>query len=142
MQPKSIINKVVDFNQTILQIPQKQAINSLSDAEYQLARKQLTEEINEFDLADETSDLAGQIDALADLVYFAIGIMYKIGLTPEEIEQVFNAVHAANMTKKIGVKASRAAVGAVDAVKPDEFHDPKHIIQEIIDVRRQKIRCR
>lgn len=135
MPQKSIVDMIVEFNQTVLRVPRKIAINGLTDAEYKLALKQLNEEVSEFELADEESDLAGQIDALADLVYFAIGIMYKIGLTKFEIEQVFSAVHAANMTKKIGVKSSRAVEGAVDAVKQDGFHDPKHIIQEIIDAR-------
>src|SRR5574343_963584 len=136
MSQKSIVDRIVQFNQTILQVPQKQAVSGLSDAEYKLALKQLNEEISEFELADEESNLVGQIDALADLVYFAIGIMYKIGLAPEEIEQVFSAVHAANMTKKIGVKSSRIVEGAVDAIKPDGFHDPKCTIQEIIYARR------
>ena len=135
MPQKSIVDMIVEFNQTVLHVPQKQAVKGLTDAEYKLALKQLNEEISEFELADEESDLAGEIDALADLVYFAIGIMYKIGLTPSEIEQVFSAVHAANMTKKIGVKSSRVVENAVDAIKQDGFHDPKHIIWEIINVR-------
>ncbi len=135
MPQKSIVDMIVEFNQTVLHVPQKQAVKGLTDAEYKLALKQLNEEISEFELADEESDLVGEIDALADLVYFAIGIMYKIGLTPSEIEQVFSAVHAANMTKKIGVKSSRVVENAVDAIKQDGFQDPKHIILEIINVR-------
>lgn len=136
MPQKSIVDMIVEFNQTVLHVPQKQVVKGLTDAEYNLALKQLNEELNEFELADEESDLAGEIDALADLVYFAIGIMYKIGLTANEIEQVFSAIHAANMTKKIGVKPSRVVEGATDAIKPDDFHDPKHTIREIISVRR------
>ncbi|NRF91494.1 hypothetical protein HQN89_10730 [Paenibacillus frigoriresistens] len=51
------------------------------------------EEITEFAAADELED---QVDALIDLIYFAIGTFTLMGVKPEAI---FDIVHAANMGK-------------------------------------------
>ena len=133
MNQKSMAALVAMFNADVLKLPQPEKIQGLSDATFSLTLKQLNEEISEFELADEQASLASQADALLDLVYFALGALYKMGFTSNEIDDMFVAIHTANMTKTKGVKASRHVEGAADAVKPDDFHDPKHIIQEIID---------
>jgi predicted HAD superfamily Cof-like phosphohydrolase len=130
---------VAEFNEKILRLPPKwennQPVTGLSDADFALSMKQLREEINEFEYADAQDDKAGQVDAMLDLVYFALGILYKMGLSPLEINTLFEAVHNANMTKSIGKKKGREVEDAVDAVKPADFKNPKNIIEGLINGR-------
>ena len=53
----------------------------------------MLEEINEF---IEASDIVDQVDAMIDLIYFALGTMVEIGVKPDKI---FDIVHNANMSK-------------------------------------------
>lgn len=53
----------------------------------------MLEELVEF---MDSSDLEGQVDALTDLIYFAIGTFTLMGVKPEPF---FNIVHEANMGK-------------------------------------------
>lgn len=134
--------EVAEFNQTVLRKypiwELDQPVQGLTDADLMLSLKQLNEEIHEFETADEASDLVGQVDAMLDLVYFALGILYKMGLSPLEINTLFTAVHNANMTKAIGKKKGREVEGAVDAVKPADFIDPKIIIEGVINGRNSR----
>lgn len=53
----------------------------------------MVEEIQEFLLAQSITD---QVDAMIDLIYFALGTLVEIGVPPET---AFEIVHKANMTK-------------------------------------------
>lgn len=53
----------------------------------------MLEELTEFAASDSLED---QVDALTDLIYFAIGTFTLLGVKPEPF---FNIVHAANMGK-------------------------------------------
>lgn len=137
--PKSMAQQVIEFNQKILDIPQRKIIWHLNDADYQLAIKQLEEELTEYKYDSETGCLAGQADAMLDLIYFALGVLYKLGFNAVEIDGMFAVVHSANMVKVKGVKESRAVEGAVDAIKPANFVDPKIYIQETINARATRL---
>ena len=76
------------------------------------------EELVEFWEAAEIQDLAGQADALIDLVYFAIGTANMLGLPWQEL---WNDVQRANMAKERGV-GKRGHL--VDCVKPDGWKGP------------------
>lgn len=65
-------------------------------------------------------DLAGQADALVDLVYFALGTAVMLGLPWQKL---WDDVHRANMTKILGVKPGRGH--AVDLVKPPGWVGPQ-----------------
>lgn len=132
--PKSMIEKVVEFNCAILGTEQGLEITELSGSDYSLLKNQIDEEITELEEAWEDEDLVGQVDALLDLVYFVFGGLYKMGLSAEQIEYCFNLIHEANMTKAVGKVAKRAVEGTVDAVKPANFVDPKQAIKEYLDV--------
>ena len=142
MSQKSMAAEVAEFNEEVLCIPSRwwndEPIQSLTDANLMLSLKQLNEEIHEFETADEANDLAGQVDAMLDLIYFALGILYKMGLSPLEINTLFTAVHNANMTKAIGKKKGREVEGAVDAIRPADFIDPKIIIEGVINGRNNR----
>jgi predicted HAD superfamily Cof-like phosphohydrolase len=62
----------------------------------ELRRKLIQEELDELMLAEQTGDLVGIADALADLLYVVYGTGVSHGL---DLEPVFNEVHRSNMTK-------------------------------------------
>jgi len=132
--PKSIVEKVVEFNQKVLGVGQLARVCELTSPDYSLLKNQIDEEITELEEAWEDEDLVGQVDALLDLVYFVFGGLYKMGLSAEQIEHCFGLIHDANMTKAAGKVAKRAVEGTVDAVKPTDFVDPKVAIMEYLDV--------
>lgn len=126
------VDQVVEFNQKVLKIEQRE-IGMLSGGELDISMKCLKEELDEFEQAYQHGDLIGCIDAIIDLRYFAIGVLYKMGLSPETIRKCDSAVHSANMEKKLGVVAKRAVEGAADAVKPVGWVSPEERIIEILD---------
>lgn len=136
----SIISNVFEFNKSVLGIEQRKP-NFLSPEEYTISQRSLLEELDEFcesydltfydDHTDLAQDLAEAIDAIIDLQYFAFGVLYKHGLTEQAVVECFNVVHEANMTKVLGRNAKRDT-GAADAVKPENFIDPKTKIANII----------
>ena len=127
-----LVSDIVDFNEIVLGIKQRKP-NLLSTNEYQISVNCLNEEIKEFNHAHINDDLVGCIDAMIDNLYFTVGVLYKLGLKPDQIKQCFAAVHLANMTKNKGQNAKRAT-GAADAVKPEGWIGPEEMIKEIISV--------
>lgn len=122
---------VVEFNQKVLGIAQRSKVLQPVD-EFKLSHKQLTEEANEFLEACEDFDYINAIDAVIDSLIFGFGILYKLGLSEREVDEIFAAVMEANMTKKLGVKAGREGFNAADAVKPVDFVSPETRIMRIL----------
>lgn len=56
----------------------------------------MEEEISELTSAWSVSDREGQVDALVDLIYYAIGTAIEMGV---DLRPVFREVHRANMDK-------------------------------------------
>lgn len=79
----------------------------------------LNEELEEFRLAVDTQDLAGQADALVDLVYVALGTANMLGLPWQDL---WEDVHRANMAKERGV-GKRGHL--VDCIKPPGWKGPR-----------------
>lgn len=128
----NFVDQVVEFNQRVLKIDQR-PIDMLKTSEFEISMKCLQEELDEFEEAFKSGDIIGCIDAIIDLKYFAVGVMYKMGLTPDHMKQCMTAVHEANMEKKLGVNAKRAVEGAADAVKPEGWIPPEERIANILD---------
>ena len=126
------VDQVVEFNQRVLKIDQRE-VDMLKPNEFEISMKCLQEELDEFEEAFKSGDIIGCIDAIIDLKYFAVGVMYKMGLTPENMKLCMTAVHEANMEKKLGVVAKRATEGAADAVKPAGWVSPEERIANILD---------
>ena len=131
---KSIVEKVIEFHQTILGTPQATSIAELNNANFELLVRQLDEELLELQAGWEDTNIVNQVDALVDLIYFALGGLYKKGLSAKQIEHVFGLVHDTNMTKGVGKVAKRHVEGAVDAVKPVDFRGPELAIKEYLNV--------
>lgn len=87
----------------------------------------LEEELDELREAYYQRDLVGVADALADLVYVAIGTAHMMGIP---FDQVFRVVHAANMRKQRGI-TKRGMV--YDAIKPAGWVGPEAEIKAILD---------
>ena len=71
--------------------------------EKNLARKradQMREELREFEDACADNDPVKAADALADMVYFALGAATMMGISPHCWELVWGAVHHSNMQKE------------------------------------------
>lgn len=83
--------------------------------------KFLEEELNELKASQNSEDA---VDALVDLCVVAIGTLDVMQLNSYE---AWDRVHTANMSKEVGIKASRPnALGLPDLIKPEGFKSPVH----------------
>ena len=127
----TIVKSVYDFNRRVILMPDTLPMQPLSSELRDWFVKALTEEIEEFAQAWEADEFVGQVDAILDLIYFAVGRLQQMGLTEVQTMTCFNAIHQANMTKRRGLQAKRGNVEA-DAVKPDDWVSPETRIRNIL----------
>ena len=115
-----MIDQVYHFNRNVRGVEQPAVAGQLSPDAHAARAHFLGEEVLEF--AQATSP-EGELDALIDIIYFAIGGMYEMGLTKGLINAAFNLVHEANMAKAAGKKEDRD-VNVTDATKPEGWEEP------------------
>ncbi len=89
----------------------------------------LYEEANEFENA---TNLEEQVDAIVDLIYFALGTMVELGV---EAAPVFHIVHQANMGKLWADGRPRFRDDDGKVVKPSSWKDPAELVTQ--EIRRQ-----
>lgn len=129
-----MISDIIYFNREVLGI-ERPTVKIPSAQEVDWLCQALHEEVDEFEEGCAGDDVGDAVDGLLDLIYFAVGGLHRMGLTEAQINTCFSAVHEANLTKRKGVKATRPQDGSVaDAVKSDEFQDPKIKIRAILNV--------
>jgi predicted HAD superfamily Cof-like phosphohydrolase len=89
----------------------------------------MDEELNEFADATTEGNIYEQADAMIDLIYFALGTLVEMGISPAEI---FKVVQEANMSKlwEDG-KPHYNEMGKV--IKPATWVDPYEKIVEAIN---------
>lgn len=137
-----MIKQVFEFNALALGLLPRSVNNGLSPNQVSFLRKALTEEGDELLLASIGVDdngttlssqesIVGQVDALIDAAYFAIGGLARLGLTTEQALACFDAVHEANMQKKLGT-THRGNTGVADAAKPAGWVGPEEAMMEIL----------
>lgn len=126
-----LVSSVFEFNHEIIKMPKELPLQPLSSELKDWYLAAMNEEISEFIQAWQEDDIVGQIDALLDKIYFAIGRLQQMGLTAEQTVSCFKAVHEANMTKKRGAQAKRGGIEA-DAVKPENWLSPEARIRNIL----------
>lgn len=85
---------------------------------YETTKKGLHEELAELEVAVADGHISDQVDALIDLIYFAIGGLFQMGVPAAAC---WNAVHTKNMAKVAG-KTHRGT--ANDAAKPEGWTAP------------------
>ena len=125
-----MITEIYKFNRTIIGVDPAQMVLPLDLPQHEWLTAALKEEIQEFEVSKTEAE---KVDALIDLCYFAIGGLARLGLSEEQAWDCFDAVHEANMTKRVGIKETRPNDGSVsDAVKDETFKDPVEKIGEII----------
>lgn len=117
-------SKVIDFNIKVLGIEPKEKPSVLNQTISAHLYDCLLEEVNEFYDSNTDIDIIGCVDALIDLIYFALGGIHKLGLTEEQFEKCFQLVHEHNMRKVKGVVAKRHN-GSPDAAKPTNWEPPE-----------------
>lgn len=130
LPPSPMISRVYDFNLLVVGVP-KRPLKTLPPLEHEWLAGVLEEEASELRDATELPDM---VDALVDSMIFAIGGLYRLGLSPREAEACFHAVMDANFQKRAGQKAGRVFEGVADAVKPEGWQDPKARIAKILGV--------
>lgn len=123
---KSYFELVSDFQLEVLKHEKPHRAMGIAPSRMIYNLSCLWEEMDELRGGHDHEDLVEIADALADLIYFALGYAYQLGLPFDEI---FGIVHNANMTKTRGF--TKRGIEA-DAAKPTDWVDPKHLIKELI----------
>lgn len=129
MQPKNIISRVFDFNAHVVGI-QPRLLSPLDPNEKKWLVGVLHEEALEL---GDSNTLVDDVDALVDSVIFALGGLYRLGLTEQQAQACIHAVMDANCEKKPGQKSGREVSGVKDAVKPKNWVGPEQRIKEILE---------
>lgn len=125
------VDNIVTFNRDLLGVKNREKA-LLSEKELDYAIKAGVEELMEFEDAHKSQNYIGAVDAVCDLLYFAVGFLARMGLTEMEIKECMQAVHEANMEKKLGVQHKRGGEGVADAVKPEGWVGPEERIAEVL----------
>jgi predicted HAD superfamily Cof-like phosphohydrolase len=124
-----MFKQVEEFNKTVIGIDRKLG-HLLEQSEEDFLIGCLHEEIGEFQAA---TNLVDRVDALIDLIYFAVGGLSRLGVPAEKSEAIFNVVHTKNMSKKKGVKVEREIPNSTDAFKPEGWISPEAEIKAILE---------
>lgn len=82
--------------------------------ERELRMRLMKEEFNEYNKAEDNNDITNLAVELADIIYIACGTAVSYGIP---LDDVFNAIHQANMNKLVDGKVIRREDGKVK--KPD-----------------------
>ena len=90
----------------------------------------MQEELDEYKDATTPAD---ELDALVDLVVFALGTAERQGYLAV-FEEAFNRVMQANMQKEIGTNQKRGSF-KLDLVKPEGWTGPEDKLQAVLDAR-------
>ena len=85
--------------------------------------EQIEEELEEYGAALAAGDADGMVDALIDITVFALGTLAIAGV---DIQEAWDEVHMANMSKERGVKPGREQSGGWDLIKPKDWSAPNH----------------
>lgn len=80
----------------------------------------MLEEIEEYACAETIDD---ELDAIIDLIVFALGTLERQGLFPVA-EEAFNRVMVANCNKELGPNTKRGSF-SLDLVKPERWTAPQ-----------------
>lgn len=110
---KTMFEMVRDFH-TAFGIRVGDRPNFASQEERDLRVKLMKEEFNEYNKAEDNNDIVNLAVELADIIYIACGTAVTYGIP---LDEVFNAIHQANMNKLVDGKVLRRADGKIQ--KPE-----------------------
>ena len=120
MSNNTIIQRVVDWNSA--RYPQVY--------NHQLQVSLLTEEVQE--LAEAQESPVDTLDALCDITYVAIGAMWKLGLSPDQIAEALHIVCDSNDSKSLPAHKVDPAVKA-NKSKGDSFVPPEPALKALLE---------
>ena len=123
---KSLFNDVKQFRTKLL-LPVSDTPTLLEPIHLSFYARFLMEELSELLKAHEQENLVDAADAVADLIYVAMGCAHHMGLP---LPQILDVVHQANMGKVPG--STRRGVSQ-DAQKPDEWVGPEAQIKALLN---------
>lgn len=92
------IRKVQEFHETFQCYLQTAPNGNIPEKEMTVRLRLMQEELDEYELAAENSDIVGIADALTDLLYVVYGTIIAHGLQ-NVAEELFDEVHRSNMSK-------------------------------------------
>ena len=116
-----MIENVYKFNKEIIGTQQPIKPTNLSKERLLFALIAMYEELGEFTEACNSNKVEDALDAIIDLIYFAIGRAYEMGITQAQFRQCWNLVQEKNMAKKRGIKNRGTDQ---DACKPEGWVAP------------------
>lgn len=106
---KTMFEMVRDFHTAFGQrVSEKPELPSYEERE--LRMRLMKEEVNEYNKAEDNSDIVNLAVELADIIYIACGTAVSYGIP---LDDVFNAIHAANMNKLVDGKVIRREDGKI-----------------------------
>lgn len=120
------IKQVEQFNKAFnIEVKERPALVNLKDQELRV--NLLKEEIDEYAQANSSGDIVEVVDAAADILYLAFGLVIQHGLQ-DIIEEVFDAVQASNMSK-LGEDGSPIYREDGKVLKGPDFFTPTRSIE-------------
>ena len=111
-----MLKDVYKFNQEIIGTQQPKVPEVLNRERLLFALTAMYEELHEFTVASNNNNVGESLDAIIDLIYFALGRAYEMGITEEQFKKCWNNVQQKNMQKKKGTKNRGTSQ---DAMKPE-----------------------
>ena len=122
----SMYDDIEEFHEHVLNLEKPTQVGIISD-EFILERTRfLNEEVEEFTTTGMSGDMVGVADALADIVYVALGTAWLMGIP---FQAIWDVVHSANMKKVRGITKRG---NKHDAVKPEGWVGPEQAIAAIL----------
>lgn len=117
---------VIQFHRRFRVLPETPHPALLSNDRQLQRLARMLEELHEFESAHLNGDLVKAADALADLVYFALGTAALMSLP---FDHIFEEVHIANMSKiRIEDAGDSKYKDVNDIVKPEGWQSPHESI--------------
>lgn len=126
-----MIKDVYEFNEKIIGTKQPIKPTNLTKERLLFALTAMYEELNEFTIACNSNNINEALDAIIDLIYFAIGRAYELGITEEQFKKCWNLVQQKNMQKKRGNKGRGSNI---DAIKDSTWIGPEEEIAKILEL--------
>lgn len=122
----SMFDDVDEFHAKVIGLEKPTTLGLISD-EFILERMRfLAEELDEYVKAGISGNMVDVADALADIVYVALGTAWQMGIP---FQAVWDVVHAANMRK---VRGTTKRGNKNDATKPPGWVAPEPAIAAIL----------
>lgn len=98
----SLYVDVIKFNTKIIKIKKPEGqFRDMTVDQALCFKRAVKEKLSGFMAAWGKSDRSEQINAITDIVYFALGTLVKMGITNEQFKHICKEIQASNMEKKI-----------------------------------------